>query len=79
MYTIYCDVPTTRRLKLSHVLAEDETVLFSAQSVSACIDWCADEGEAIAILRTAWRTYQLPLAYQEHPDTPLGQRVDVLA
>lgn len=79
MYTLYADVPTTRRLTLTHVLAEDDALMYSASTMRAAIDWCADHGETEVEIRTDLRCYILPLAYRWANTSKPGDRLSLTA
>jgi hypothetical protein len=57
MYTLHIDVQQTRRKRFHHVMAEDDTLLWSGQKLSDALRWLEDQGHLTFVAATddaAW-------------------------
>ena len=51
MFTIYPDVPVTRRIRMHHVFNEQEQMVFSSPELDMCVAWLIDQGETKCLIQ----------------------------
>ena len=51
MFTIFPDVPTTRRNRLHHVFDDEDQPRFSSPELDRCIAWLIDQGETECMIQ----------------------------
>jgi len=61
MYAIYADVPISRRKTFNHVLDHNETLVFTAPGLAACLIWLVQNGETECLVHTPDHKLKLDL------------------